>query len=222
MKKSNKTGPEVIEINEKIMKANDQLAAENHQKFVASKIKGVFNLISSPGAGKTTLLEKIAPQLSSCGVIEGDIATARDAERLFALSIPVVQINTMGACHLDASMIAQVRDDFPFDQVDYLFIENVGNLVCPTGYDLGEDHKIVVLSLPEGADKPVKYPAIFRKASICVINKLDLEPYCGVDLQQLKTDIYEVNPNLKTCEVSCQDGTGIDRLIELIKGLSPR
>ncbi len=214
--------PKRIEIQDRILKENEELAEENKNLYRGHDIKGVFNLIGSPGAGKTSLLESIIPRLEKAGIIEGDIATARDAERVHALSVPVLQINTMGACHLDANMLAQVLPDFPLPEVNYLFIENVGNLVCPTGYDLGEDHKVVVLSLPEGEDKAAKYPAIFRASTLCVLNKLDLEPHCGVDVELLEEDIRDVNPDLDICRVSCESGQGIDELVEKLKQLSRR
>ncbi len=214
--------PKTVEIQDRILKKNEQLSEENRELYSDNDIFGVFNLISSPGTGKTSLLEQIVPRLENCGIIEGDVATSRDAERIHSLGAPVLQVNTMGACHLDANMVAQALPDFPLAEVDYLFIENVGNLVCPTGYNLGEDHKIVIISLPEGEDKAAKYPAIFRKATLCVINKMDLQPHCGVDLEKMEEDILDVNPDLDLCRVSCKTGEGIDNLIEVIKSLSPR
>lgn len=213
--------PETIKIENRILKKNEKLAAENRELYDEAGLKGVFNLIGSPGAGKTSVLEQVVPELEDCGIIEGDIATARDAERIHQLSVPVLQINTEGACHLDANMVAQALPDFPLQQVDYLFVENVGNLVCPTGYDLGEDHKIVVLSLPEGEDKAAKYPAIFRAASLCVVNKIDLEPHCRVDVEKMESDILDVNPEMDLCRVSCETGEGVEALVEKLGSLSP-
>jgi hydrogenase nickel incorporation protein HypB len=209
--------PKIVEVGEKVLKANDEVAAELRQSYSDADLKGVFNLISSPGAGKTSLLENIVPRLENPAIIEGDIATSRDAERIYKLTDRVVQITTQGACHLDARMVSGVFPDFSLEGVDYLFIENVGNLVCPTGYDLGEDHKIAVISLPEGEDKAAKYPGIFREATICVVNKIDLEPYCGVDIDRLEEDILNVNPKLKMFRVSCETGEGIDELVDEIK-----
>lgn len=214
--------PKTVEIQDKILKENEALASENRELYLENDLHGVFNLISSPGAGKTALLEQVIPRLEACGIIEGDVATDRDAERIHSLGVPVLQVNTMGACHLDANMVAQALPEFPLSEPDYLFIENVGNLVCPTGYDLGEDHKIVVISLPEGEDKAAKYPAIFRRASLCVVNKMDLEPHCDVDVDKLEEDVLDVNPDLELCRVSCETGEGIDNLIEKIKNFSPR
>ena len=208
---------QTVEINEKVMASNDELARQNRERFKKAGIKKSFNLIGSPGAGKTALLEQVVPRLDNCAIIEGDIATARDAQRIHRLGGRVVQITTRGACHLDAGMVSQVFPDFSLQDTDYLFIENVGNLVCPTGYDLGEDHKIVVISLPEGEDKAAKYPAIFRKATLCVINKTDLGPYCGVEADKLQEDILSVNPEIAVQRVSCETGEGIDDLIAKLK-----
>ncbi|MFP4686563.1 MAG: hydrogenase nickel incorporation protein HypB [bacterium] len=206
-----------VEVGEKVLKANEEVAAQLRSLYRENELKGVFNLISSPGSGKTSLLENIVPEIENCGIIEGDIATARDAERIYELTDDVVQITTRGACHLDARMVSGVFPDFDLSGIDYLFIENVGNLVCPTGYDLGEDQKIVVISLPEGEDKAAKYPGIFRESAICVINKIDLEPYCDVDIDNLEEDILRVNPNLQLFRVSCKTGEGIVELVEALK-----
>ncbi|MGM0381086.1 MAG: hydrogenase nickel incorporation protein HypB [bacterium] len=211
--------PQVVEINSKVLKANEEAAGENRKIFAGANLKGVFNLIGSPGAGKTSVLEQVVPHLETIGLIEGDIATSRDAQRVAKLGARTVQINTSGACHLDARMVSEVFPDFSLEGIEYLFIENVGNLVCPTGYDLGEDHKIVVISLPEGEDKAAKYPAIFRKSSLCVLNKVDLAAACEIDIERMKGDIRSVNPDLKIQEVSCKTGEGINELVERFKKL---
>ncbi len=213
--------PQVVEIDSKVLKANDEAARENREIFSSAQLKAVFNLIGSPGAGKTSLLEGVVPHLERAGLIEGDIATTRDADRIARLGVNTVQINTSGACHLDARMVSEVFPDFSLEDIEYLFIENVGNLVCPTGYDLGEDHKIVVISLPEGEDKAAKYPAIFRKSSLCVLNKIDLAEACEINIEEMKNDIKSVNPDLAIQEVSCKTGEGIEELVELLKQMSP-
>ncbi len=212
--------PQVVKIGSKVLKANEEAAGENREIFSQANLKGVFNLIGSPGAGKTSLLEQLVPHFPASGLIEGDIATTRDADRVARLGVKTVQINTSGACHLDARMVGEVFPEFSLEEVEYLFIENVGNLVCPTGYDLGEDHKIVVISLPEGEDKAAKYPAIFRKSNLCVLNKIDLARACEIDIEEMKKDIKSVNPNLKIQEVSCKTGEGIENLVELLKEIT--
>lgn len=197
------------------VKAVNAAYAEANRK----KLKNIFtvNIISSPGAGKTTLLEKLVQKLAdkvNIAVIEGDLATARDAQRVQACGIPAIQINTNGGCHLDAKMIANVLPGFDLDKLDLLIIENVGNLVCPADFDLGEDLKIVLLSVAEGGDKPIKYPIIFLKASLAIINKIDLLPYCDIDMPALRKDIFEINPKIKQMEISCREDKNIDEVAE--------
>ena len=176
-----------------------------------------MNLMSSPGSGKTSTLERtieILPQGLRLAVIEGDIYTTRDAERIEARGVPVVQINTAGACHLDARMIKPALGDFDLGAVDLLIVENVGNLVCPAEFDLGEDARAVVLSVTEGNDKPMKYPLVFRLAKAALINKVDLLPYTDCDLGELERDMALINPELKTFQVSARTGQGFDHWME--------
>jgi len=195
-----------------ILEANDRIAAENRNKFNEAGVF-VMNVMSGPGAGKTSLLERTIQELSGkikIGVIEGDIAGADDAERIDKLGIPVVQINTGGGCHLDANMITDVLEDLPpLKELDLLIIENVGNLVCPAEFKLGEDMKVMLLSVAEGHDKPLKYPLMFQESSALILNKIDLLPYTDADIGKMKKDSLSLNPNLKIFEVSCKTGQGI-------------
>ncbi len=201
-----------IKIVADILKANDAIAEANARRFAQENVR-VLNFISSPGAGKTTLLERTLEHFADApriGVIEGDVATSRDAERIQALGAPVVQINTRGGCHLDANMVARALDELPLAELDAVFIENVGNLVCPVGYKLGEDAVVAVLSIAEGEDKPVKYPALFRRAAVMVLNKLDLLPHCDVDPNAIVRDARAINPTLDVVRTSCRTGEGLD------------
>lgn len=195
-----------------ILEANDAIAEQNRKKFDESNVV-VFNLIGSPGAGKTSVIEVAIKKLKEkyrIGVIEGDIETSRDAERIAKLGVETIQINTQGGCHLDANMIASALRGFPYQSLDLLFIENVGNLVCPADYALGEDAKIVVISVPEGDDKPAKYPVIFRNASLMLLNKMDLVPHCNFDVEAMKKDALNVNPDLEVIGISCTTGEGAE------------
>jgi hydrogenase nickel incorporation protein HypB len=194
-----------------ILEANDRIAADNRKVFDDSRVY-VINLMSGPGAGKTSLLERTIKELGSklkIGVIEGDIAGTDDAQRIESLGAPVVQINTGGACHLDANMITEVMYDLPLKDLDLLIIENVGNLVCPAEFKVGENMKVMLLSIAEGHDKPLKYPLMFQESSALVLNKIDLLPYTNADLGKIKKDSLSLNPKLKIFEVSCKTGEGI-------------
>ena len=171
-----------------ILEANDRIAADNRKVFDEARVY-VINLMSGPGAGKTSLLERTIKELSGklkIGVIEGDIAGTDDAQRIESLGAPVVQINTGGACHLDANMITEVMYDLPLKDLDLLIIENVGNLVCPAEFKVGENMKVMLLSIAEGHDKPLKYPLMFQESSALVLNKIDLLPYTNADLSKIK------------------------------------
>lgn len=198
---------------------NQRVAEENRSLFRQNKVT-VINLMSSPGAGKTTLLEKTVEQLAGrykVGVIEGDLATSRDADRIRALGATAVQINTNGGCHLDAHMIAKVLPDFSLSELDYLFIENVGNLVCPATYDLGQHHKVAVLSVPEGNDKIAKYPVMFRHVDLVVLNKVDLLPYLPFDLKQAEEDLQMVHPGAQWLPLSALTGEGFAAWLEWLE-----
>jgi len=204
-----------------ILEANDRIAAGNKKIFDEAKVF-VVNIMSGPGAGKTSLIERTIKELNGkikIGVIEGDIAGTDDAERIEKLGIPVVQINTGGGCHLDANMIREVLEDFPLKDLDLLIIENVGNLVCPAEFNLGEDMKIMLLSLAEGHDKPLKYPLMFQESSALVLNKIDLLPYTNADIGKMKKDSLSLNPKLKVFEVSCKTGDGINEWADWLKSL---
>jgi len=178
--------------------------------------------MGAPGAGKTTLLERTISALEphlKIGVIEGDIVGSDDAERISAFDVPVVQINTGGACHLDANMISEVLSELPLKDLDLLIIENVGNLVCPAEFKVGEDMKIMVLSVTEGHDKPLKYPLMFRESSALVLNKIDLLPYMNTDMNKVRNDSLALNPKLKIFEVSCSTGEGIEAWAQWLNGL---
>ena len=210
-----------VKVVSRILEANDRIADENRRRFKEAGVY-VMNLMGAPGAGKTTLLERtiqaLKPQLK-IGVIEGDIVGSDDAERIGALNVPVVQINTGGACHLDANMISEVLSELPLKELDMLIIENVGNLVCPAEFKVGEDIKMMVLSVAEGHDKPLKYPLMFQESSALVLNKIDLLPYMNTDINKVRRDSLALNPNLKIFEISCATGTGIDQWAQWLSGL---
>jgi len=203
----------VITVERKILEKNDQIAAQNRQLFAEKHIT-VFNLLSSPGSGKTTLLEKLLPMLTDnrCGVVEGDLQTDRDAQRIAALDVPVVQIVTNGGCHLDASLVRDALTNLDLDTIRLLIIENVGNLVCPAGYDLGEQQKIVIISTTEGDDKPLKYTTVFRAARVCIINKVDLLPWTDFNIETVKKNALQINPDLRFFSVSAKTGAGMQEL----------
>ncbi len=208
-----------VKVVSKILEANDKLAEENRRLFRNAGVH-VINLMSGPGAGKTSLLERTVHLLReevNIGVIEGDITGSEDAERLNKLGVPVVQINTGGACHLDANMIHEVVKDLPLQSLDILFIENVGNLVCPAEFHTGEDEKVMILSVSEGHDKPLKYPLMFQESSTLIINKIDLLPYVDTDRDRIKRDALSLNPSIKIFELSCRSGEGVEGWTEHLK-----
>ena len=200
-----------IQVMKNILGENDRTAAENQALF---KEKGVYvlNLMGSPGAGKTSLLEKTMEFLKDeipMAVIEGDLFTSRDAERIEKHGVPVIQINTAGGCHLDAPMVQKTAQKLDLDKLELLIVENVGNLVCPAEFAVGEDEKAVVLSVTEGDDKPMKYPLIFKESAIALLNKVDILPYTNFDLAQAKEDITILHPGMQVLELSCTTGQGI-------------
>jgi hydrogenase nickel incorporation protein HypB len=200
-----------VRLASKVLKANDQIAIENRAVLRDAKVL-VVNLMSSPGSGKTTLLERTIAHLRSSlrfTVVEGDLFTTRDAERIERLGVPVVQINTEGGCHLDALMVREALEDIPWREADVLVIENVGNLVCPAAWDLGEDVRVVVASVTEGHDKPAKYPRMFREAGAVVVNKIDLLAMTDFSLAELERDVRALNPSVPLFCVSARTGEGI-------------
>ncbi|AYA76936.1 hydrogenase accessory protein HypB [Bacillus sp. Y1] len=208
-----------IKLQEDVLKDQNLAAAFNRETF-KKKHTLVINVMSSPGSGKTTLLEETIKALMNefhMAVIEGDLATDLDAERLRSLGVKTVQINTVGGCHLDARMITKTLPDFELDSIDILFIENIGNLVCPSGYDLGQDYKVVVLSVPEGNDKIPKYPIMFRRTDLTIINKIDLLPYVSFNLEEAKRNLKEINPQAQLKALSAKTGEGMEEWINWIK-----
>jgi len=198
-----------------VLDANNRIAEENRKLFDQHKMF-VINLMSSPGAGKTSLVERTIVALRDkykIAVIEGDIQDTYDADRIAKLDIPVVQINTGGACHIDGNMIREAFPAFDFSKVDLLIVENVGNLVCPAEFKIGENVKIMLLSTPEGADKPAKYPLMFQESAALLINKIDLMPYVDFDLEKARRDSLALNKDLEIFEVSCKMGTGLESWI---------
>jgi hydrogenase nickel incorporation protein HypB len=201
-----------ITIAQNILAANDTIAQDIHQALTVRGIRAI-NMMSSPGAGKTTLLERTIERLRGqleIGVIEGDIETGNDAERIEAAGAETVQINTRGACHLEAHMVRDALKEINLTGMRLLFIENIGNLVCPAAWDLGEDIRIVVVSTTEGDDKPAKYPQMFAISQIMVVNKIDLLPYVDYSLDKVRKQALAINPNLRIFEVSCRTGEGLD------------
>lgn len=208
-----------IKVLKNVLDKNINQAEKNRQALMKNNVKMV-NFISSPGAGKTTLLEKTIPTLQDSmkiGVIEGDAYTSKDAERLQQFNIPIVQINTGGACHLDSNSIESAFAELDLQELDLILVENVGNLICPTSFDLGEDFRVAVLSTTEGDDKPAKYPMLFRQAKAVVLNKIDLMPYINFDNQTFKKDLHEINPNLQIFETSSTLGSGVWNWVEWLK-----
>ena len=202
-----------INVGKKILSENEKYAFENIL-FLAEQKKLCLNMISSPGSGKTTILTRTISELKDkikIGVIEGDIQTDIDAERIRATKAPVVQINTDGACHLSAAQISAALKELPVEDLDLIFIENVGNLVCPSAFELGEDGKIVVLSVAEGDDKPAKYPAIFAKSKVLLVNKIDLLSGGQVDfdIEKVKVDARRLNKGIEIFSISAKTGEGM-------------
>jgi len=208
-----------IDLEKEILHKNDLLAERNRGYFDAKDIFAI-NLVSSPGSGKTSLLERTIADLKneiSFAVIEGDQQTTNDADRIAALEVPVIQINTGKGCHLDSEMIAKAVKALSPKDGSLMMIENVGNLVCPAMFDLGENSRVVIISVTEGEDKPIKYPDMFYGSQICVINKIDLLPYLKFDIEKLKDYAKKVNPNLEFFEVSATSGEGLESWYNFLK-----
>ncbi len=208
-----------VEVRQRVLAANEAVADALRRRFAESRTL-VVNLISSPGSGKTTLLEATIPRLAARGLrlaaLEGDIATERDADRLRRLGIPAYQIVTHGTCHLDARLVGTALERAGFAAPDLLFIENVGNLVCPTSYDLGEDFKVVLLSVTEGEDKPFKYPAIFARAEVTVVTKADLLPYVPFRPEEARAQVRSLAPHAAWLVTSATTGEGLDAWCALL------
>lgn len=208
-----------IIIEKSMAKNNEQLAKKNKDFFDNNKIFTI-NLLGSPGAGKTRLIERIIGNIKKCynmAVIEGDLYTAKDAMRIEKHNIDVIQLNTGGVSHLDASMIAISLQHLDTDKLDFLIIENVGNLAFPDSYDLSEDMKVVVMSVTEGNDKPLKYPAMFKSSSVVILNKIDLIDNTDFDKNEFYRDVRALNKNIKVFEVSCREDVGLDDLSEYFR-----
>ena len=206
-----------------VLDRNQNKADENRLRLSE---KGVLmiNMISSPGAGKTSLLEKTLAHFSGVlkiAVIEADIATDRDARRLQPYNSQIIQINTEGGCHLDSHSIAKALERLDLDKLQLIIVENVGNLVCPAEFDLGENHKIAVISVPEGDDKPLKYPLLFRESSVIILNKTDLIPYTNFNLHQFRNYVGELNGNIPVMEMSCTAGSGLSVWFDWIRAQIP-
>jgi hydrogenase nickel incorporation protein HypB len=216
--------PRLVEVRRNVLKKNDLLAAELRDRFAAAGLY-VVSLVSSPGAGKTEFLERtltmLRPQFRIAALV-GDLATANDAARLERAQVPVRQITTGTICHLDAQMVSDALDGWELTELDLLFIENVGNLVCPSSYDLGENLRLVLMSVTEGEDKPLKYPTIFNTADVAVITKMDIAVAVGFDLEQASSSIESVRPGMKIIELSAKAGEGMAEWIDFLKSSTER
>ncbi len=209
----------VITLEENILEENDRIASRNRAHLQSKGIISL-NLLSSPGSGKTTLLVETLKQLKDeilCGVIEGDQQTSNDAQRIAATDVPVVQINTRQSCHLDAFHVQKAFHELPLERMRILFIENVGNLICPAAFDLGETEKIAIMSITEGEDKPIKYPLAFHLASLLVLTKMDLLPHLQFDLDLCKQYVCQVNPSLNIIETSSYTHQGFTEWFEYLR-----
>lgn len=209
----------LIRIEQDILAKNNAIAAANRRRFAATKTLAL-NLVSSPGAGKTSLLVALLERLQGrpVAVVEGDQETSNDAERIRETGTPAIQVNTGKGCHLDADMVAHALEHLPALERATLFIENVGNLVCPAGFDLGEAHKVVIVSVTEGEDKPLKYPGIFAASNLMIVTKTDLAPHIDFDLDLLVANARRVRPGIGVLRVSARTGEGLDALIDWIEG----
>jgi hydrogenase nickel incorporation protein HypB len=208
----------IVEVRRKVLKENDLLARRLRDRFQSAGTR-VISLVSSPGSGKTTLLERLLTDLrpQHCvAALVGDLATENDAARLARSGAPVKQITTGTVCHLDASMVERALDGWPVEEVDYLFIENVGNLVCPSSFDLGEDLRLVLVSTTEGEDKPLKYPTIFNTADVAVITKLDMAQAADINMDLLIQNIHGVRPGMPIFRVSARSGQGLHELEQFL------
>jgi hydrogenase nickel incorporation protein HypB len=214
--------PRLVEVRARILKENDVLARELRERFQQAEVC-VISFVSSPGSGKTTFLEKLLDTMGKkhrVAALVGDLATENDALRLGRACSRVKQIETGTICHLDAKMIAGALDAWDLHSLDYLFIENVGNLVCPSSYDLGEQLRFILLSVTEGEDKPLKYPTIFNTADVALITKMDLAKATEFDLEAARRNVQKVRPGMRTLEISTKTGEGMDEVVKLIESMS--
>ena len=207
-----------IQVLNNILEINENYAAENQRIFQDNNMYAL-NMMSSPGSGKTTLLEKTLETLdpSTVAVIEGDMQTTKDAERLERFGVPIVQINTGNACHLDGKMINDALKEMDLESTRLMVIENVGNLVCPAEFRVGEHAKVVVLSVTEGEDKPLKYPLMFRESTLCIFNKIDLLPYLDFSIDEARENARQINPQLEFISLSCRTGEGFDKWLDWLR-----
>ncbi|MCF6286539.1 MAG: hydrogenase nickel incorporation protein HypB [Candidatus Hydrogenedentes bacterium] len=208
-----------INVVQKVMKVNDELAAAVRQELTEAGVVAL-NIMSSPGSGKTTLIEKTLAAIKDSvrvAVLEGDPETSLDAERIAKFDVPVTQIETAGGCHLEANLVKRALANFDLPNLDLLIIENVGNLVCPVGFDLGENAQVGMVSTTEGHDKPAKYPNLFRKADVIILNKIDLLPYINFDFEQFRNYVHDLNPETPLIDMSCTTGEGFEAWLLWIK-----
>ncbi|MEX5285929.1 hydrogenase nickel incorporation protein HypB [Selenomonas sputigena] len=208
-----------VKVMRNVLEMNDAVAAKNEELFRSRRVF-VLNLMGSPGSGKTSLLEYTLEALKDemrLAVIEGDLFTTKDAERIERHGVPVIQINTAGGCHLDAPMVEEALASLDLDALDLLVIENVGNLVCPAEFELGQDRKAVVLSITEGDDKPLKYPLMFKEADIALLNKIDLLPYTDFDMESAVGDIRTIHPGIEVLPVACRTGEGLQAWLDWLR-----
>jgi hydrogenase nickel incorporation protein HypB len=216
-----------VKVVEEALDANNTIASANRGDFDRAGVR-VINFMSAPGAGKTTLLERVVGELPSVrvGVLEGDVQGSMDADRLAGLHVPVTQLNTDpgfgGECHLDANMVRSAIPSLPLDEIDLLVIENVGNLVCPAEFRVGEDRRVMVCAVTEGEDKPLKYPLMFRTCDLVLINKIDLLPHLEFDLEHLLYNIDQVHPDVERMLVSARTGEGVEAWREWLSNVAPR
>ncbi|MCK4863042.1 MAG: hydrogenase nickel incorporation protein HypB [Dehalococcoidales bacterium] len=218
----------VITVGEDILGANEEKAKANKSRLDGYGILTI-NIMSSPGAGKTSLIMSTIKSLKEkarMAVIEGDVASSMDADKINEMGIPVVQINTAGGCHLDANMVESALNGLPLEKADLLFIENVGNLICPNAFLLGEDKRVMISSMPEGDDKPYKYPAMFADSDVVLLNKIDLQPHLDFNVDGFKKTVTGLNPDVILFPVSCKTGEGmeawLDWLESAVKGKKKR
>ena len=208
-----------VKVLKDILSANDQIAEKNRTLMDNNGAIAV-NIMASPGAGKTSVIMQTINRLKDkvrIGVIEGDISSSVDAETISKEGIPAIQINTGGGCHLDANMVSNALPGLPLGEIDLIFIENVGNLICPAGYDLGDRKRVIICSIPEGDDKPIKYPVIFHNVDIVLLNKFDLLPYVKFDVYAFYKAVRNIKQNLKIIQLSCVTGQGVDEWISWLK-----